>query len=249
MLSIPDVLWLNVSPSLQRFDQPLIRYLSQQVLIAQWEYQQSQDEPSAMDIPVVLLHDYLKSHHQPIHLIGHSIGGLVGLLYARQYPERVKSLTLLSVGVHPATDWQAHYYVQLQLLRCSRQMLLTQMVYTLFGDRNRQTTKGLVRILEQDLKQSPSPHSLLKRVSIASGGVSVPLMVCGSRDDSIVDPNELHGWLSCFKEGDRLWECVEGGHFFHHQNPQAVGEQILDFWQSQAVGSPSLSQSSVEHYH
>ncbi|MBE9126015.1 MULTISPECIES: alpha/beta fold hydrolase [unclassified Coleofasciculus] len=243
MPTTPDVLWLNVSPSLQRFDQPLIRYLSRQVAIAQWDYQQSQDEPSSVDVPVVLLHDYLKSCDRPIHLIGHGTGGLVGLLYARKYPERVKSLTLLAVGVHPAIDWQAHYYVQLQLLRCSRQMVLTQMVYNLFGDQDRYATRGLIKILEQDLKRSPSPHSLFKRVSLPPGGVPVPLMVCGSRDDIVVDPNELQGWLPWFKESDRLWQCIDGGHFFHNYHPQSVGEQVFDFWQS--VGSPSVMPSSL----
>ncbi len=239
--TMPDVLWLNVSPSFQRFDRPLLRYLSQYVLMAQWEYLQNPDEPSSMDAPVRLLHNYLKTYEQPIDLIGHSTGGLLGLLYARQYPERVRSLTLLSVGIHPAVNWQAHYYVQLHLLRCSRQMILTQMAYKLFGYHDRSIIKGLVKILEQDLDSSPSPHSLFQRVSVPVGGVSVPLMICGSRDDSVVDPNQLQGWLSWLKDGDRLWECLEGGHFFHHLYPESVGTQILDFWQS--LGSESIMHS------
>jgi|GEM_PF-2838428 len=72
--------------------------------------------PTSLDAALVLLHDYLKEGDRPLHLLGHSTGGLLGLLYAHRYPERVRSLTLLSVGVHPAIDWQAHYYIQRQML-------------------------------------------------------------------------------------------------------------------------------------
>jgi pimeloyl-ACP methyl ester carboxylesterase len=226
----PDVLWINASPSFQRFDRFLIRYLSHQISIAQWEYLQNPDEPSSLDIALVLLHDYLKSCQQPIHLIGHSTGGLLGLLYARQHPERVKSLTLLAVGVHPAIDWQAHYYAMYQLLPCSRRMILAKMVENLFGFQQKDSTHALIRLLEQDLNSSPSPHSLYRQVSIPSGGVSVPLMVCGSRDDLIVDPTALQGWKAWMKEGDLIWECPGGHHFFHYYHPQLVGRQILQFW-------------------
>ncbi|NEP52378.1 MAG: alpha/beta hydrolase, partial [Moorea sp. SIO3C2] len=46
MSILPDILWLNVSPSFLRFDQPLIRYLSKQKRVGQWEYRQNQDEPT-----------------------------------------------------------------------------------------------------------------------------------------------------------------------------------------------------------
>ncbi len=230
MSTLPDVLWLNTSPSLQCLAQPLLCYLSHQVTIAQWEYCQSQDEGSSLDVAVLLLHKYLKSCNRPVHLIGHSTGGLLGLLYARRYPETVKSLTLLAVGVDAAVDWQAHYYMHRQLL--SRQGTLNAMAYNLFGYQNEHTIKNLVSILERDLDCSLSPHSLFQQLSVPPGGVSVPLMVCGSKDDIIVEPDALQGWRPWLKEGDRLWECLEGRHFFHFFQLQLVGEQILDFWTS-----------------
>ncbi|NMG07082.1 alpha/beta hydrolase [Brasilonema sp. UFV-L1] len=227
----PDVLWLNTSSSLQCFAQPLLRYLSQEAIIAIWEYCQTEDEPSSLDVAVELLHDYLKSITKPIHILGHSTGGLLGLFYARRYPEKVKSLILLAVGVDAAVDWQAHYYSHYPFL-LNRQKTLTTFVYNLFGYQNECTIKRLTKILEQDLDCSLSPHSLLKQLSLPPSPVPVPLMVCGSKDDVIVEPDVLQGWLPYLKEGDRLWESPQGRHFFHFFQPQPVGEQILDFWKS-----------------
>jgi len=230
--SVPLAVWLNTSQSFQRFAKSPIRYLSQQVAIAEWNYYQNEDEPSSLEIALVLLHDYLKQCNQPVHLIGHSTGGLLGLLYARKYPERVKSLTLLGVGVHPAVDWQAHYYTMRQLLPISQEIILAQMVQHLFGYQEKYSTKALVKLLKRDLNTSPSPHSLFQRVSIPPSGVPIPLMVCGSQDDLIVDSYSLQGWKDYFKEGDRLWEHPWGHHFFHYFYPQEVTRAIFKFWKS-----------------
>ena len=235
MSKIPDVLWLSTSPSLQVFNQRLIRYLSRKVLIAEWDYLQTPDDPCILDTAVTLLHDYLKSLNRPIHLIGHSTSGLVGLIYARKYPERVKSLTLLSVGFHPTVDWQSHYYVHHHLLPCSREIMLANMVKSLFGEQDRKMTQNLVRILEKDLDFSPSPHSLLKRQSMLPRKVTVPLMVCGSNDDIIIDPNLIQGWQPFLKPEDRIWKCPEGRYFFHHFSPLNVAQALLEFWQENSL--------------
>jgi pimeloyl-ACP methyl ester carboxylesterase len=232
MSQFPNALFLNVSPRFKNFDRPLSLYLSKYTTIAQWKYQQTLDEPTSLEVALTLLHDYLQNFDRPIHLLGHSTSGLLGLLYARRHPERVKSLTLLSVGVHPTIDWQAHYYATLKMLPCTREIILAQMVYNLFGYKRKSEISSWVEILKRDLETSLSPHTLFKRVSIPPAGVSVPMFVSGSRNDVIVDIHQLQGWKSWLKEGDRLWECPEGRHFFHYLNPHKVGDEIIDFWAS-----------------
>lgn len=230
MPNLPDALFLSTSPSLQCFARPLLCHLSHQVTIGQWEYCQTQDEGSSLDVAVFLLHDYLKSCNQPVHLIGHSTGGLLGLLYAQRYPETVKSLTLLAVGVDAAIDWQAHYYIHRHNL--SRQETLQAMAYNLFGYQNERTINSLIKLLKRDLDCSLSPNSLFQRLSVSPSKVPVPLMICGSKDDIVVEPDALQAWKPWLKEGDRLWECLEGRHFFHFFQFELVGEQIFNFWQS-----------------
>jgi pimeloyl-ACP methyl ester carboxylesterase len=216
---------------LQGFDRPLLKVLSQHTSIAQWEYAQTPDEPNSLETALVLLQDYLKHRNRPIHLLGHSTGGLLGLLYARQHPERVRSLTLLSVGVNPAVDWQAHYYTQRRLLPCNQQTILQQMVYGLLGCPPKDTREMVVKLLEQDLYQSLSPHSLARSMSLLPISVEIPLLVCGSVDDTVIDPNQLRGWQQYFHHStSRLWVCPGGRYFFHYFYPEQVSEKIVQFW-------------------
>jgi len=244
--STPDALWLSVSPSFRRLEQQLLIHLNGDRTVAHWGYCQTPDEPSSLDVAITLLHDYVKSCDRPLHLIGHSTGGLVGLLYARQFPKRVKSLTLLGVGVNPAVDWKAHYYTQLELLPCSRTRVLTQMVYNLFGWQCKHRVEGLLNLLERDLAESLSLHSLLKRFSLFPGSVPVPLLVCGGQEDTIIDPVQLQGWQPWMKGGDRLWLCPNGRHFFYATHPQASSEAISDFWQEVDINTmmPPLPKSA-----
>ena len=245
----PDALWLSVKPSFRRLEQSLLTALNRDRPIAHWGYQQPPDEPSSLDVAVTLLHDYLKGSDRPLHLIGHSTGGLVGLLYARQFPQRVKSLTLLSVGVNPAIDWKAHYYTQLELVPCSRTRVLTQMVYTLFGRQQPHRLNGLLTMLERDLTQSLSLHSLVKRFSLFPGSAPVPLLVCGGQDDAIVESRQVQGWQPWLKTGDRWWLCPQGRHFFHGTHPQLTSETIVDFWQgSQAMPSARQNYSGMRSH-
>jgi pimeloyl-ACP methyl ester carboxylesterase len=235
-----DALWLNVSPALQGFDRPLLKQLSQHTAIALWEYQLTADEPIALETALLLLNEFLEVQPQPVHLIGHATSGLLGLLYARLYPDHVRSLTLLSVGVYPGVDWQAHFYAQLKRLPCSRKTLLKQMVYNLFGYQSRPITDNLIRMLDRDLQTSLSPHTLYQQMSFIPGGVPVPLLVCGSQDDVIIDAHLLQGWQPWLKSaepsvmGDQLWQCDEGRYFFHYFYPTDVSQQITRFWSTQS---------------
>lgn len=250
MPNSPDILWLSASPSLQRFDQPLLRYLAEQTAtesssfsgaIARWEYYQTPDEASSLAKAVALLHDYLKLRDRPIHLAGHGISGTIALTYARRYPERVQSVSLLAVAARPAVTWHAHYYVQRQMLPCSRQQLLAQMARSLFGSPLPYPAKDLVQVLDRDLEASPCLHSLFKLGELPKGSVMMPLLVCSSHNDPVVDPQAVSGWRDWTKSEDALWQCPDGHHFFHYFYPQPVGDRLLSFWQGIQLRSADLS--------
>jgi pimeloyl-ACP methyl ester carboxylesterase len=226
-----DVLWISSSPALQRFDKPLLQYISKYLNVAQWEYRSHKDEGSSIDEAVGLVAEFLAEYSHPVHIAGHGAGGAIALVFARRYPEKVRSLTLLAVASQPAHTWHTHYYLQRQLFTISRQQVLAMSVRNLFGEQPPYTTKKLVAVLDKDLEQSPLSHSLFKLTDLPEGGVSMPMMVCGSKEDPIINSPSLQRWLKWFKAEDFLWETPKGHHFFHYFYPQKIGEKMLNFWQ------------------
>lgn len=235
MLDLPDVVWVNANPSFRPFDQPLLNLLSKKTALAEWQYSQSADEPASPEIALMLLREHLVQYKRPVHLLGHAMGGFVSLLYARQYPEDVQSLTLLSVGPDSVIDWQAHYFVQFNSLPCSRKNILTQIVYGLFGSQSYSLVEKYRQILEEDLLTSVSPHSLYQRLHLSPVKVSPPMLVCLGEHDFVIDSKLSPGWQPWLKEGDLLWQCLKGRYFFHYFYPEQVSGQIIDFWQAESV--------------
>jgi pimeloyl-ACP methyl ester carboxylesterase len=246
----PNVIWLNASPSLRWVDQPLLRQLVQSRPIAQWEYYQSLDEASSLDTAVELLHQYLMSrpadavdnhNRSGVHLAGHGISGVVGLLYARRFPQYVRSLTLLSVAAQPAATWHTHYYFQRQFLLYSRARLLAQNVGGLFEEIPNRLVCSFAKALERDLAESPNGHSLFRLSNLTQGGITAPLLICGSDTDPVASPETLSEWRAYLKPTDAVWVYPKGRHFFHYYHPQAVSDRMQAFWQaSEHSANPTL---------
>jgi pimeloyl-ACP methyl ester carboxylesterase len=225
------VIWVSASPSLKCFHRRLLNNLSKVAEIEFWEYYQTLDEGSSIDGAVSLLREYLVSSDKPVHLIGHGIGGVIALCYARKYPAQVTSLTLLSVAVQPAIDWHSYYYDRLRSLPSSRECILKSIASNLFPSTCASHIHGLVERLDRDLVEAPSNHSLFRLDILAEGGVEMPLMICGSQDDPAIALPALYGWNSYLKSVDTIWRSTTGGHFFHHFYSDLTSYQIQQFWQ------------------
>ncbi|NCO76484.1 MAG: alpha/beta hydrolase [Cyanobacteria bacterium] len=230
MFKNPEIIWLNTNRYLLRFNLPIIKYLSNFVNIAHWEYQQNEDEGTSLDVAIKLLDDYLSLINKPVHLVGHSTCGLLGLWYAHKYPEKVKSLSILGVGVNPAFDWVSYYYMMRSNLSCSKEVILARLAKHLFGYQNPYYQKAFVKLLERALLYSLSPHSLYQRFNLPMGTISQPLMICGSKNDQIVCWEEMERWQCHLKPEDYLWQCPTGEHFFHHFQYKLLAEEMIKFW-------------------
>lgn len=226
-----SILWLTISPNLKKFDHRLLSNLSKRVAVARWEYVQTSDEPCCLETVISLLHGYLQGcdSRKRIHLVGHGLSGIIGWLYAQRYPQHVRSLTLLSVGGNPAVNWHAHYYALRQLLPCSREIVLAQMVRMLFGRRSCDITHALMYQLAQDLDTGLALHSLVNRQTIKAAQIEPPLLVCQGEHDAIVASSA--GWQSLLKPSDYIWTCPKGHHFFHFDQPGLVETTLLNYWQ------------------
>lgn len=258
-----EALWLSVSPHLKGFDQRLLSQLASTTPVRRWEYSQTLDEPCCVDAVVDALHDYISTRvkleesagnpQYKVHLLGHGVSGVVGLFYARRYPQHVASLTLLSVGPLPAINWQAHYYVLRDHVPCSRERLLGQMTQLLFGKQSCQFAKALAALLAKDLDSNLTLHSLANRTQILPGSVSMPLLVCNGQDDVIVRSQKdivkktHHNiqWTDWMKPADQLWECPEGNHFFHFHHAALAAKTIQSFWTQLEEPSHALASKTL----
>jgi pimeloyl-ACP methyl ester carboxylesterase len=230
MNSNPKFLWISASPSLKSFHRRLLNNLAKVVEIEFWEYYQTPDETSSIDGSINLLREYLQDSNRSVHLIGHGIGGIIALGYARLYPAKIASLTLLSVAAQPAITWHSYYYSQLKTLPSSRYCVLRSIATNLLPYSCSNYINDLVPRLERDLLESPSNHSLLKLAPLSQGGVEMPIMICGGKGDPIITESALFGWRSYFKSEDIIWRSPEGGHFFHHFNSDLLAYHIHKFW-------------------
>ncbi|MEL6470864.1 MAG: alpha/beta hydrolase [Cyanobacteria bacterium J06623_4] len=240
MKNEPSLLWISVSPYLKCFDRRLLARLAKEAPVRLWEYAQTIDEPCCVESIIDALHSHVEeriafecsldgySEQAPrrFHLLGHGTSGVIALLYARLYPHRVASLTMLSVGANPAVNWQSHYYATRQLLHCSRERVLAQMVRLLLGKQSPKFCQALVQLLAHDLDSNLTFHSLGHDISIQPGGTDMPLLVCNGELDSVVCAQQPALWQAQMKTGDHLWHCPDGRHFFHFHHAKPVAKVI-----------------------
>ncbi len=228
----PEVVIISTSPTNDRLDVALVRYLGRNWTVGQWIYTQSDVDEGVSTYEVLFnLEDYLSSF-PPVHLIGHSLNGMLAFLYAKKFPDRVKSLTLLSVGRNMAMNWVSQYYFNLNFLPICRVCLLKQMALNLFGNRSVEELDFYINLLIKDLLYGFCPHSPLDLICVKNEPIPVPLLVCGSKNDFICDPDSLVSWQKFLKPTDSFYLFNEGRHFFHHFAVEAVGKTIETFWQS-----------------
>jgi pimeloyl-ACP methyl ester carboxylesterase len=236
-------LWVSVSPALKVFHSNLFNYLARDFEIGLWEYHQTIDEPSSMVNAQELLHEFINNSPEPVHLIGHGMSGTLALCYARCYPEKVASLSLLSVPVQPAIDWQSYYYHHLRSLPYERQCILNLIAGSLFPDACPGCVQNVTKRLARDLVEAPADHSLWKFELLPHGGVEMPLLLAAAEDDVIAKGVLFTDWLNYLQLEDEIWHHQTGGHFFHHWHHEDVGQQIQEFWQKSR--SPQRSLVSV----
>jgi surfactin synthase thioesterase subunit len=224
-------IWISTNPSFKNFHRPLLRLLSSQFEIEFWEYYQTPDENCSIAGAVWLLRNYLlSSPSESINLIGHGMGGVIALEYARQYPQAIDSVALLSVASQPAITWQYYYYQQLRLMRSSRQCLLKTMAVGLLPSSRDRYIRDLVNKLDRDLLEAPSEHSPCQLTELPQSIIYAPLAVFQSYDDPIVNAGTRGSWKSYLKPEDIFDKQSAGGHFFHYFHPHQIASKISKFW-------------------
>ena len=226
----PEIIWLDVQPSLYGFNCRLVRRLTACRKVKRWSFQHDPDEACTIETIHNLLRASIVSSKPRPHVIAHGISGTIACLFAQEYPELFSSLTLLSVDTNNANHWTSHYHVMRGQLPCSRDNILTHLASKLFDIDDQRIIATISKLLAKCLDSDFVISSLF------SNGLrghlqapKVPTLIINGDQDFVVDKASKIRWNSKLKLGDH-YELVDAGrHFFHFHKPESTAKKINTF--------------------
>ncbi len=182
---------------------------------------------------------------QNIHLVGHSMGGMIASAFTAAFPEKVKSLTLIdSMGVLYAKEQEFTHQLRkgmlsrvknnnprikkLQELTCEKaiksRVLISDLSYEhaeLIVSRNLKNSEQGVQWRSDRKLNTVSPYRLtLIQAEQLVSDITVPTqLIYGSKGLDFVQDGIKHFSLLI---NDFVCEKLDGGHHIHMENPKAT---------------------------
>ncbi len=226
----PEIIWLDIQPSLYGFNCRLVRLLTASRRVKRWSFQHDPDEACTIDTIHNLLRESIVSSKQRPHVVAHGISGTIACLFAQQYPELLSSLTLLSVDTNNANHWTSHYHVMRGQLPCSRDKILTNLASKLFDVEDQRIIATLAKLMAKCLDCDFVISSLFSNsLSGHLQAPKVPTLIINGDYDFVVDKAAKTRWNSKLKLGDHYESVDAGRHFFHFHKPALTAEKINAF--------------------
>lgn len=189
-------------------------------------------------------------------IVGHSMGGMIGLTYAGTFPDKVSSLVVLDGVVvspntqkAPAHERIAKWISQLDGLeeRKPRFYRTVAEAAAQMSARNKRLTAELALHLAtygvrrnadgtyswkfDPYQRAMAPHRLWLDDYIALWSrITCPTLLLGADESFLGDPKAA-GFLACFKQARA--ETISGaGHWLHHDKPDEVLRLVRQFLES-----------------
>lgn len=165
-----------------------------------------------------------------VHLVGHSIGGMVALEFAARFPERVAGLVLYATS--PAFgkadgDWQRDFLkARLAPLDAGRRMaeLAPSIVESLVGDNPdkqgiARATAAMERVPEEAYRAALQCLVTFDRRDALAGITAPTLVLAGEKDDNA--PATMMERMAGKIPGARFQVIPGAGHLAHFERPAA----------------------------
>ncbi len=171
----------------------------------------------------------------PVHLLGHSLGGLVALRYAAVRPDRVRSLILVNTSAAPTGSLPAAVRDRLVERGRDHGMAAVARFLDRLGDLGRRTRPALARerfragVARMDVAAFAALGAELDEFTpVSAPGLTVPVtLVCGQHDDIALA--EAPALLATLPAAE-LAVVPDAGHVAHQDNPDgwlsAVGAHL-----------------------
>ena len=240
------ILWIDLQPSLYCLFKRTAQTLDQHFEVKRWSFEHDLDESCDVDIVHSLLRQTIEDSSTQVHLIGHGISGTIAYLYAQKYPERILSVSVLSVDTHSTNQWTSHYQSMRSQLPCSRYHILSHLSSLLVDSSSEQIGNIVMRLLARCLDNDFVYGSIIKSQKIENiNKANVPILVINGEKDFVVDKQSHDRWKNILKPGDCYQQISDGRHFFPFTEWRKTSKMIESFIKM----VPDKSQKPVPNYY
>jgi len=182
-----------------------------------------------------------ESLNQPIHLIGHSMGGMIAQLFALHYPEYLKTLTLVCTSPQFISDsaWThgirpgAHKILDKQIHQ-NLQEGLGQFVKAATADHLNDYNPALLKIIReashthkefaQNMMNELAQFNVLNKIK----NIMVPTLIFSGEKDPLC-PAGASRFLKENISNSQLYEFKNEGHFPFLTKPSEFNQLALEF--------------------
>jgi len=188
----------------------------------------------ADDIASVLDH----ANVDAAHMVGHAIGGIVGIELALRHPKRLRSLTVVNGWGRADPFLRRCFEIRKQLLNQSGPQAYVR-AQPLFLYPPQWISENIAHLdaeEEKILKHFPSVATMNQRIDMFlafEGGrrlkeINVPTLLSSAKDDALV-PAYLTRELAAAIPDARVHEVDWGAHAFSVVTPKVFNDTLLDF--------------------
>jgi len=186
------------------------------------------------------LHQFITQERlSAIHIVGHSMGGKVGMLFASTHPELVKSLTILDIGIEQVTNKHAAILNVLANIHpdefSSRDEIKMKLKTMISSTPIRQfLLKNILRRMDGSLGWKFNRAALMEHyedltmsLDLTESFIGSVLFLRGENSDYLdaaLSPEILHYFPLA-----QLQTLEGAGHWLHADKPDELSARILDF--------------------
>jgi len=200
-----------------------------------------------------------------ITLVVHDWGGMIGMAYAHQHPERIKRLVILNTAAfHLPADKQLPLSLKLSripLLNAvlnqgvnafcrgavkygvTRRPMDAAVAAAYLAPYDNWANRLAVRRFVEDIPMHAGDPGYDTVSSVAAGLTrfsQLPMLICWGMCDFVFDEHFLNGWTARFPAAE-LHRFADAGHYVLEDAHEQIIPLIQDFLSRHRIGTPSIS--------
>lgn len=172
------------------------------------------------------------------HLVGHALGGLVGLELARCAPQRLRRMVLVNAWARVDRHSERCFDIRIAMLQSQgpAAYVAAQPLFLHTAPYLSAHHEHILAEVARGTEHFQGADTLLKRIGALRGfdaradlaGMTTPALVAASRDDLLV-PWTASRDLAAGLPAAEFWLTPEGGHAFTVEQPEPFNTAMLNF--------------------